>query len=162
MDEAARSGLLRPMTIADVPHVLEVQEPGAVVGLADVFDQDTHPFPRDAVAARWIAEIESPHIDCQIVQRHGVTAGFAAVRGDEFLHFGIALEHWGTGLAVAAHDAVLERLRTNGVQRAWLRVFAANGRGRAFYDKLGWCWTGERSFSSFAPYPELLRYERDL
>ena len=75
--------------------------------------------------------------------------------------------HWrllGSSAAPAAveTDAVLERLRTNGVQRAWLRVFAANGRGRAFYDKLGWCWTGERSFSSFAPYPELLRYERDL
>ncbi len=63
---------------------------------------------------------------------------------------------------MAAHDAVLERMRTNDVRRAWLRVFTANGRGRAFYEKLGWRWTGERSVSTFAPYPELLHYERDL
>ena len=160
--DGARSELVRAMTIADVPHVLQVQEPGAVIGLADVFDQRTHPFPRDAVAARWIAEIESPDVDCLVVRRHGVIVGFAAVRGQELLHFGIAVELWGSGLAGAAHDAVLERMRTNDVRRAWLRVFAANGRGRAFYDKLGWRWTGERSFSTFAPHPELLRYERDL
>jgi RimJ/RimL family protein N-acetyltransferase len=65
-----------------------------------------------------------------------------------------------SGLAMAAHDAVLERMRTNDVRRAWLRVFTANGRGRAFYEKLGWRWTGERSVSTFAPYPE--HYERDL
>jgi len=86
----------------------------------------------------------------------------AAIRGDELLHFGIALELWGSGLAVAAHDAVLERMRAAGVRRAWLRVFTGNGRGRAFYEKLGWRPSGERSRSTFAPYPELLRYERDL
>lgn len=115
------------MTAADVPAVVEVQEPGAVVGLADT-----------------------------------TIAGFAATRGAELLHFGIALEHWGTGMAQTAHDAVIEMMRHAQVQLAWLRVFVGNGRARRFYEKSGWRPTEERSRSSFAPYPELLRYERTI
>lgn len=44
--------VLRGMTAADVPQVLDVQEPASVVGLAEVFPQDTHPFPRDVIAGR--------------------------------------------------------------------------------------------------------------
>jgi RimJ/RimL family protein N-acetyltransferase len=154
--------VLRPMTPADVPAVLAVQEPGAVLGLADVFSQDTHPFPRDVVAERWLQEIEAPGIDCYVVLVDDSVAGFAAIRGEEFLHFGTAVEHWGTGLARAAHDGVLGLMRDRGVPRAWLRVFTGNARGRRFYEKLGWCPTGERSRSTYPPYPELLRYERAL
>ena len=111
------------MTAADVAAVLDVQEPGAVLGLADVFPQDEHPFPREDVGRRWL---------------------------------------WGTGIAQAAHDAVLGRMRGRGVRLAELRVFTANGRGRRFYERLGWRPTGERSRSSFPPYPELLHYERVL
>lgn len=50
-------------------------------------------------------------------------------------------------------------MRVRGVQRAWLRVFTGNRRGRRFYERLGWEPTGDRTRSSFPPYPELLRYE---
>lgn len=153
---------MRAMTAADVPAVLAIQEAGAVLGLADVFPQDRHPFPRDAVGQRWLDEIATPGIDCQVVLLDGTISGFAAIRGDEFLHFGIAVEHWGTGLAHTAHDAVLDRMRDRGVQRAWLTVFTKNGRGRHFYERRGWQATGERTRSSFPPHPELLRYERTL
>ncbi|WP_235506349.1 N-acetyltransferase [Terrabacter sp. Root181] len=92
----------------------------------------------------------------------GAVAGFAATRGDEFLHFGIAVDHWGSGLATLAHDDVLDHLRDRGIRRARLRVFTGNGRGRRFYEKHGWEPTGERSRSSFAPCPELLGYARPL
>jgi RimJ/RimL family protein N-acetyltransferase len=147
------------MAPSDVPDVLDVQQPGAVLGLAEVFPQDAHPFPRDDVAQRWLEEIATPGIDCYVVLLDGAVVGFAAIRGDELLHFGIAVEHWGNGIAQAAHDAVLCRMRRHGVQRAWLRVFTANGRGRRFYEKLGWLPTGDRTRSSFPPHPELLRYE---
>ena len=153
---------LRAMTASDVPAVLDVQQPGAVLGLADVFPQDAHPFPRDDVARRWLQEIATPGIDCYVVQLDGTVVGFAAVRDDEFLHFGIAVEHWGSGIAQTAHDAVICRMRSRGVQRAWLRVFTGNGHGRRFYEKLGWQPTGDRSRTSFPPHPELLRYELDL
>jgi hypothetical protein len=68
------------MESADVPDVLEVQEPGAVVGLADVFPQEAYPFPRDVVAARWREEIATPVVDCFVVLVGGSVVGFGAVR----------------------------------------------------------------------------------
>jgi RimJ/RimL family protein N-acetyltransferase len=156
------SRVLRAMTTSDVPDVLDVQEPGAVLGLVEVFPQDAYPFPREDVAERWVREIALPGIDCLVVQRDGAVVGFAAIREDEFLHFGIAVEHWGSGIAQIAHDAVLDRMRARGIERAWLRVFAGNERGRRFYERLGWRPTGDRTRSSFAPYPELLHYVRGL
>jgi RimJ/RimL family protein N-acetyltransferase len=150
------------MTVADIPVVLEVQEPGAVRGLADVFPQDLYPFPRDGVAQRWEAELAAPGVECLVVEQNGAVVGFASIRGDELFHFGIAVELWGSGFAVLAHDAVVARMRARGVERAWLRVFTANGRGRRFYEKLGWRPTGERTNSTFPPYAELLHYERAL
>jgi RimJ/RimL family protein N-acetyltransferase len=152
--------VLRPMTLEDVVDVLDVQEPGAVRSLADVFAQDQYPFPRVAIAEQWHRELTDPGIACYVVVAAGSVAGFAATRGDEFLHFGIATEHWGSGLATSAHDAVLTRLRSDGHDRTWLKVFTGNSRGRRFYEKLGWESAGERMRSAFPPYPELLRYER--
>jgi len=151
--------VLREMTSADVPDVLAVQEPTSVAGLAEVFPQDAYPFPRDAIARRWLEEIGSPGTDCYVVEAGHSVIGFAAIRADEFLHFGIALEHWGSGAAQRAHDLVLDNLRSRGARRAWLRVFTGNARGRRFYEKLGWRTTGKCSHSSFPPYAELLEYE---
>ncbi|WP_235509221.1 GNAT family N-acetyltransferase [Terrabacter sp. Soil810] len=106
--------------------------------------------------------MDLPGTDCFVVLSEGAVAGFAATRGDEFLHFGIAVDHWGSGLATLAHDDVLDHLRDRGIRRARLRVFTGNGRGRRFYEKHGWEPTGERSRSSFAPCPELLGYARPL
>lgn len=158
----AASVRLREMTAADVPKVLDVQQPGAVLGLAEVFPQDAYPFPREVVGQRWLDEIATPDVDCLVLLQDNDIVGFAAVRADELKHFGIALEQWGTGIAREGHDAVLERMRARGVRRAWLRVFVDNKRGRRFYEKLGWRQTGERSRSGLPPYPELLHYERDL
>ncbi|GAA2740616.1 hypothetical protein GCM10009868_03440 [Terrabacter aerolatus] len=150
------------MTASDVPLVVEVQEPGAVLGLAAVFPQDRHPFPRQAITDRWLREVDLAGTDCFVVLRQGAVAGFAAIREDELLHFGIAVEHWGTDLAGLAHDEVLDHLRERGTARARLRVFTGNGRGRRFYEKHGWEPTGERSRSSFPPCPELLTYSLSL
>jgi RimJ/RimL family protein N-acetyltransferase len=150
------------MTLADVPEVLAGQAPAAVICLADVFPQDAYPFPGEALERRWQQEIATPLVDCYVVLLNGSIVGFAATRGEEFLHFGIDVEHWGTGIAQSAHDAVLERMRARGVQRAWLRVFTKNGRGRRFYEKLGWHATGDATRSSYPPYAELLRYEATL
>ena len=161
MPETAGS-LLREMTAADVPAVVTVQEPGAVLGLAEIFPQDLYPFPRDEVARRWWEEVASRDVDCFVVVVDDVIVGFAAIRDDELLHFGIAVERWGDGTARAAHDALLDLMRTRGVARAWLRVFSGNRRGRRFYDKLGWLPTDARSRSSFPPHAELQRYELTL
>jgi RimJ/RimL family protein N-acetyltransferase len=160
--ETAGIVVLREMTAEDVPHVLDVQQPGAILGLAEVFPQDRFPFPREVIARRWLEEIATPGIDCLVVLRAGVLVGFAAARDAELLHFGIAVEHWGTGVARDAHDAVLDRMRARGVERASLRVFTENRRGRRFYEKLGWVQSGASSHSAFPPFAELLRYECDV
>lgn len=162
MSDAARSVILRAMTDADVPQVIAIQEPASVVGLATVFPQDEFPFPRDDVVRRWLEEIGTPGTDCYVAVNGGVVVGFAALRDDQILHFGIAIEHWGSGIAQQTHDALINVMRRRGTVRAWLRVFVGNGRGRSFYERLGWRPTGERTHSTFAPNPELLTYERDL
>ena len=162
MSGAADSVSLREMTAADVPVVVGVQRAGAVVGLADVFPQDAYPFPSDVVRRRWLEEIAAPEIDCLAVLHRDVVVGFAALRQDELLHFGIAIDLWGTGTAQAAHDLLLDRMRCRGARSAWLRVFIENSRGRRFYEKLGWRDTGERSRSTFPPYAELMQYRCDL
>jgi len=150
------------MTEADVPQVVAIQEPASVASLAFVFPQGAFPFPREDVARRWRHEINTPGIDCYVVVAADAVIGLAAIQKDEVLHFGIAIEYWGTGVAQQAHDALLGLMRSRGITRAWLRVFTGNGRGRAFYERLGWRPTGERTHSTFAPNPELLHYERDF
>ena len=92
----------------------------------------------------------------------GAAVRLAAVQVDKFLHFGIAVEHWGTGISQAAHDAVLDRMRTSGVERAWMRVFAKTGVVVGSTRKLGWNQTGQPRQSTFPPYAELLHYDCDL
>ena len=150
--------VLRAMRTEDVPAVMAVQEPASVAGLSAVFPQDAHPFPRAVLAERWREEIDDPSVKCFVIVRDGVVVGFAALRGDEVMHFGVAVEEWGSGLAVAAHDELLDRLSKRGVVRPWLRVYAANPRGRAFWEKLGWVDTGERSRGPMPPHAELRTY----
>lgn len=160
MTGARDTQLLRVMTMADVPRVLDVQEPGAVRGLAEIFPQDAFPFPRNDVGERWRCEIQDPSIGSYVIMLEELVAGFVAIRNDELLHFGIAVEHWGSGLASEAHDAVLNRFVSRGIHEVWLNVFTHNWRARRFYERRGWLSTGERTLSSFPPHPELLRYTR--
>ena len=152
-------GVLRPMQPDDVAAVLDVQEPAAIAGLAGVFPQELHPFPRTVISDRWRSELQDPAVDCFVIQHGGSVVGFAATRGEEVLHFGVALERWGSGLAVIAHDELVVRLRRAGAKHPWLRVYAGNPRGRAYWEKLGWQDTGERTRGAFPPHPELLTYE---
>ena len=157
------SSVLRPMTPADLDELMIVQRVGAVVGLGHIFPQEQFPFPVDVVRRRWEAEIASADVDCFVIlDERRVVAGFAAVRGDEFLHFGTAVESWGTGLAGRAHDEVVALWVGCGHRRARLRVFEGNVRARRFYERRGWRPTGDRSVTSFPPHPVLLGYEREL
>jgi RimJ/RimL family protein N-acetyltransferase len=142
---------------------MAVQQAGAVKALAHIFPQDAHPFPRAEVQARWTAEIADPNVDVYVIEQDdGEIGGFAAIRGNELLHFGTAVETWGTGFAPAAHGQLVERLAAGGATCARLRVFKDNQRARHFYEKLGWRRTDRLSRTSFPPYPVLVEYEFDL
>lgn len=94
--------------------------------LAAVFPQDRYPFPRDDLRDRWKREIHDPHIGCYVIEQGDRIAGFVAVRGDELLHFGVAVDIWGSGLASVAHDETIAMLANNDVRSARLRAFEAN------------------------------------
>ena len=154
--------VLREMATDDVPAVMGVQEPLSIAGLSGVFPQDRYPFPREVLADRWCAEIADPDIECLVILRDDEVAGFAAVQADQVKHFGVAVEEWGSGLATTAHGELVSRMASVGVRRAWLCVYAANPRGRAFWAKHGWTDTGERRNGPMPPHAEQLILEKAL
>ena len=155
--------VLRPMVEEDLDEVLLLQRKASIVALGHIFPQDQHPFPDDEVRKRWTEEIASSDVDCFLVLGpQGDAAGFAATRADELLHFGTAIQLWGSGLADRAHEEILDHLRGKGFADAWLRVFEENHRGRRFYERRAWVETGERTRTSFAPHPVLVHYARPL
>ena len=154
--------MLRPLRPDDLNVLLEVQRAGAVAGLGHIFPQATNPFPSEQIQARWAEELDDPAVDCFAVLLDGEVAGFAATRGAELLHFGTAPDSWGSGLAGRVHEELIEHLRRQGYQRAWLRVFEENRRAVRFYEHRGWRATMQTTRTSFAPNPVLRRYELDL
>jgi RimJ/RimL family protein N-acetyltransferase len=154
--------LLREMTLDDVEDVLDVQQPAAIIGLGHIFPQDAHPFPRDDVGRRWRTEVADPDSTCWVIDLDGAVQGFAAIRGDELLHFGTALPTWGTGLAGQALAAVEDEWRRRGVYAVRLFVFEGNTRARTFYERRGWVAAGDRTQTSFPPHPVLLGYAKRL
>ena len=151
----------RVMGPQDLDELMVVQEAGAVEGLGGVFPQDIHPFPREVLRERWRLEIEDPEVAAYVAtDADGRVVGFAARGGDELLHFGTAVDTWGSGLATWLHDQLLATYPDEPTLLR-LRVFAGNGRGRRFYEKLGWEPTGVESRTSFPPYPLLLEYALD-
>ncbi|MGI9156246.1 MAG: GNAT family N-acetyltransferase [Marmoricola sp.] len=149
------------MEVVDLPALLVMQERGAVAGLSNVFPQESYPFPRDAVRQRWSEELNNRAIAaCVATSADDRLVGFAARCGDEVLHFGTALETWGSGLATWMHDALIATYPPE-LPQVRLRVFADNGRARRFYEKLGWTATGAESRTSFPPNPTLLEYVLD-
>lgn len=150
--------IVRQMTEDDLPELIDLQQAAAVAGLAAVFPQDRFPFPREAIIARWQDEIRDPAIDTYVaLDDGGHLVGFAALAGSELLHFGTAVDTWGSGAASELHDVVVGLLRTRDREPV-LFVFADNGRGRRFYEKHGWHRTGVTRHGTFAPYPLLLEY----
>jgi RimJ/RimL family protein N-acetyltransferase len=149
--------------LSDLPALMDVQHSGAVQALAHIFPQDAYPFPRAAIQSRWASEIANPDVGVYVIEHdEGQIAGFAAIRDNELLHFGTAVETWGSGLAAAAHSKLIERLAAAGATFARLRVFEENHRARRFYEKLGWRLTDRLSRTSFPPHPVLVEYEFDL
>src|SRR5260370_36364623 len=131
---------------------MDVQHSGALRALTHIFPQDAYPFPRAAIQSRWATEIANPDVDVYVIEHDdGQIAGFAAIRDNELLHFGTAVETWGTGLAAAAHSRLIDRLAATGAANARLRVFEENRRARRFYEKLGWRRTDRLNPTSLPP-----------
>ena len=166
--------ICRPATQADLDALVSVQERGGIAGLAHIFPQDEHPFPRAEIRRRWAGELDNPQVRAfvctgNVDDSHGAdddtVTGFAATRENELLHFGTTPESWGSGLAQAFHDTVVAGLvRDLPSEHSYLRlrVFEANRRARRFYERLGWTESGRRTRTLFAPHPVLVEYRRPV
>ena len=157
-----RGTRLRPLTEQDLTELVVLQEAGGITALGHIFPQETNPFPREKVTERWRAEIADPDIDALAVEVDGRLQGFVALRGDELLHFGTAVDTWGTGLAEDAHDLAVDRLARRGARAARLWAFRENERAVRLYERLGWRPTGETRPTTFPPNPTLVAYTLDL
>lgn len=122
--------ILRAASSSDVDALLDVQQEGAIRGLSHIFPQDQHPFPRAAIAARWRTEIAAPDCDVYLyTDDDGAIQAFAAMHGQELLHFGTAPFTWGTGLASDFHDALLATTASKPTTHTLrLHVFEENRR----------------------------------
>jgi hypothetical protein len=56
--------ILRPADVADLPALVAVQQAGSLAALGHVFPQRKHPFPYEAILARWEEEVadSSTHV----------------------------------------------------------------------------------------------------
>jgi GNAT superfamily N-acetyltransferase len=73
----------------------------------------------------------------------GLAVGFASWHHDLLAALYVAHSHRGSGVAGQLLAGVEYRMSLGGVTDAWLNCVVGNHRARCFYERLGWCHTGE-------------------
>ncbi|RED50764.1 GNAT family N-acetyltransferase [Aestuariispira insulae] len=96
----------------------------------------------------------------------GQLLGFVSLKGEELDQFFLHADARGTGLAKRLMQAGEDRLRDNGIQRAFLAVVEGNDRAIGFYRKAGWQEVGlihyKAQIESGSFDMPCLRFEKDL
>ena len=136
---------------ADEAEVLfEIQKAASLAGLGHIFPPDRFPYPNDAVRELWREVVARLNHQAYVAVTDGKAVGVAAIEGDWLNGFYVRPEQWGSDVAPALHDAVVDAIRTAGCARAHLWVLEANARARRFYERLGW---SENGTTRVVPYP---------
>ena len=136
---------------ADEAEVLfEIQKAASLAGLGHIFPPDRFPYPNDAVRELWQEVVARLNHQAYVAVTDGKAVGVAAIEGDWLNGFYVRPEQWGSDVAPALHDAVVDAIRTAGCARAHLWVLEANARARRFYERLGW---SENGTTRVVPYP---------
>ena len=146
-----RRMLLRAAAQSDLPAMVDVQHAGALRALAHIFPQDEYPFPRAAIHSRWASEIESG-VEVYVIENDdGQTVAFAAVRDNELLSSGTAVEtgHRAGGGCARQAGGTVPRPPARPLRDC---VLSSRTTGRADLDeKLGWRQTDRLSRTLFPP-----------
>lgn len=134
--------------------------------------QDAHAriLPPELARYRTLASfrerLQAAFASVRVAGPAGQALGFCMTHGDELDQLYVASEARGTGIAAALVADAERRMRSHGVQRAWLACAIGNERAARFYERNGWRRIG--TVLSRLPTPdgefplEVWRYEKDL
>lgn len=151
----------RTAVAGDADAICDVQVAGWRAGYRGIFPDevlDADSFDEER-RARWRAWRLPPDTEVLVVtEGEGQPIGFASIgperepddvigspRGEVYA-FHVHPLHWGSQAATVLMQEVERRLLTRGYAVGVLWVLAENPRGRAFYERMGWRWTGATSW----------------
>jgi GNAT superfamily N-acetyltransferase len=127
--------VIRPATAADAPALARIQSRGWRWAYGDFIASEDMPDP--AEREPMFRELAASGA-VRVFEQDGTLAGYAAIVDDELASLYVDPPAQGAGVGGRLLADAEERIRAAGHPRAWLYVYAANGHGRAFYERHGW------------------------
>lgn len=157
--------MFRHATDADLLALAALERDANLAALAHVFAPERHPFPFDAVLARWRLVLDDPAAVVLVRDADGRRPGldlYLAYDDETIRHLAVHPDRWGRGLAATAMAAAVADMARRGTPEAFLWVLEENDRARRFYERLGWQAGPERRDAPWPPHPTEMRYTRPL
>jgi GNAT superfamily N-acetyltransferase len=163
----------RTSTPADAPEIARTLEL-AFDSYRDIAPPGWSPPPVEEDPIR--VRLRNPAVWCQVAQLDRTLVGHVALTPAS-LHASYPIddptlahlwqmfvrrEHWGSGIATALHDAVLDEARRRGYTEFRLYTPAKQLRARGFYEREGWRMVGDPFAEETLGGMELVEYRRPL
>jgi GNAT superfamily N-acetyltransferase len=153
--------LIRAALLNESDALADIQRRASVAALAHIFPPEKYPYPVEAIRQRWRDALDEGRTPL-VYEEDGQMLG-VALTGPEWLDgLYVVPERWGSGTAVALHDAALEGLRADGSEHCHLWVLEENRRARRFYERLGWRLNERTRVVPYPPNPLDVSYTIDL
>jgi RimJ/RimL family protein N-acetyltransferase len=143
---------IRPSGREEAETLFRLQRAASLAALGHVFPPERYPYPDDEIRRRWR---EWPG-EILVAERDGEPVGVAGYEGCWLHGLYVLPELWGSGAAVALHDAVVAALADCPELHLW--VLTENDRARAFYERRGWRPDGTSRVVEYPPHPVDLGY----
>ncbi|HET9422322.1 MAG TPA: GNAT family N-acetyltransferase [Nocardioides sp.] len=152
MTRPSRLGPFRAATASDAEALRDLEQAANLAALGHVFDPREYPFPAAGVLDRWRAVLEEEGVTVDVAEGPPGLVVFAAHDRTTLRHLAVHPEWWGRGVASAAIDRAVTRIRAGGATpRLW--CLDANQRAMALYRRLGWEVSGAQRRAEWPPYP---------
>ncbi|HEX6247743.1 MAG TPA: GNAT family N-acetyltransferase [Nocardioidaceae bacterium] len=144
----------------DLLPLTELERDANLAALAHVFPPERHPFPFEAVLARWRLVLDDPSAVVLVLDdaEHDRLAAYVAYDDATVRHVAVHPDRWGEGIGTAGMHRALSDMARRGTTEATLWVLAENHRARRLYERLGWRATSETRDAPWPPYPREVRY----
>jgi GNAT superfamily N-acetyltransferase len=153
--------VIRAARLDEGDALAEIQRRASVAALGHIFPPEKYPYPIEAIRLRWRDALDEGRTPI-LYEEDGEMLG-VALTGPEWLDgLYVVRERWGSGVALALHDAALDGLRADGSERCHLWVLEENRRARRFYEKLGWRLNECTRVVPYPPNPLDVSYTIDL